>query len=150
MKKLILSLIIVTIFTTCRKSAFIDDHFIFGQYYNYCNSNCVNYFMIKKDRLYIDDMTHPSKRLKFKNQTLTQDKFNLAKQLVDILPENLKNSPSQSFGCPDCGDEGAYYIEIKKNRTSKKFHIEMDTAKLPKELKNYIPEMEKVISQLLK
>ena len=104
--------------------------------------------MIKKDRLYRDNMDKWSEKLKFKNPNLSQDKFNLARQLVDKLPDFLKNSPSQSFGYPDGGDQGAYYIEIKEERTIKKFHFDRDTSKLPNEIKKYIPEMQSILDQL--
>ncbi len=76
MKKIILTVLILVVLTSCKKTSLSGDHFIFGSSYSECGGNCVNYFIIKKDQLYPDDMTNALDKLRFKNQKLSQDKYN--------------------------------------------------------------------------
>ena len=104
--------------------------------------------MIKKGELYPDNMNAVGDKLKFKNQKLSKDKYNLAKQLLDQLPDYLKNASSSNFGCPDCRDQGKYYIEIKENSSIKKFQIDTDTSQVPGEIRAYVAKLESVLKQL--
>ena len=123
MKKIILTALVLVVLTSCRKAIIYGDYFIFGVSYSECEGNCVNYFMIKKEQLYPDNMTNFGEKLKFKNRKLSEDKYKVAKQLVEKFPEFLKNSSSATFGCPDCRDQGAYYIQLKENSKIKKRNI---------------------------
>ena len=87
--------------------------------------------------------------LKFKNETLPVDKFNLAKKLLDKFPQYLLFNPNKTFGCPDCADQGGYYIEIKeKNGEVKNWHIDTDTSKQPAEIRAYIEDLRMLLGQL--
>jgi hypothetical protein len=148
MKNLILTISILLVLTNCKKSSLRGDHFIFGSSYSECEGNCVNYFMLKKGQLYPDDMTNWSDKLKFKNNQLTQDKIDLAKKIEDNLPDFLKTSSSSTFGCPNCRDQGAIYIEIKNESKTTKFSIDTDTTQIPVEIRKYISDIKLTLGQL--
>ena len=148
MKNLILTILILLLLTNCKKSSLLGDHFIFGSSYSECEGNCVNYFMLKKGELYPDDMTNLSDKLKFKNTRLPQEKIDLSKQIESNLPELLKNSSSSTFGCPDCRDQGAIYIEIKNKSKTNKFSIDADTSQIPVEIRKYISDIKLTLRQL--
>ena len=148
MKSLLYTILILLVFTNCKKSSLHGDHFIFGSSFSECVGNCVNYFMLKKEQLYPDDMKNWSDKLKFKNNQLSQDKINLAKKIESNLPNFLKNSISSTYGCPDCHDQGAIYIEIKKNSKTTKFKIDTDTSQIPIEIRKYISDIKITLLEL--
>lgn len=148
MKNLLLTISILIIMSNCKKSSLSGDHFIFGSSYSECEGNCVNYFLLKKGQLHPDDMSNWSDKLKFKNNQLPQDKIDLAKKIEDNLPDFLKNSSSTTFGCPDCRDQGAIYLEIKKDSKKTKFKIDTDTSQIPIEIREFVIDIQTTLHQL--
>jgi hypothetical protein len=134
--------------TTCKKTSLRGDYFIFGSGYSECSGNCVNYYLLKKGSLYADDMNWHMKKLKFRNDALPSDKVNLAEQLKEQIPSLLKSSTEDRFGCPNCLDQGGYYIELRENGETKKFFIDTDTTEIPKELRSFVVNIKSTMRQL--
>jgi len=86
--------------------------------------------------------------LKFLNEPLSEEKYNLALKLIEDFPDYLKNNPNKTFGCPDCADQGGIHFEIKNNERIEFWHIDTDVNKQPAEIKEYIQEMLLIINQL--
>ena len=133
---------------TCKKTSLKGDYFIFGSSYGECSGSCVNYYLLKKGNLYSDDMSLSTKRLKFKNDKLPSGKADLANHLKAQLPTFLKNSSSERFGCPDCHDQGAYFIELSEDGITKSFHLDTDTGAVPIELRTFVVNIESTLRQL--
>jgi len=133
----------------CSKDDNDIDSFAFGTAAGECYGNCARFFLIKNNNLYPDDMDYYyNADLKFQNEPLSVDKYNLAKSLVDDFPIYLKNNPNKTFGCPDCYDQGGVHIEINRNGDIEIWHIDMSVDSQPTEIRNYIQEMLNILEQL--
>ena len=104
-------------------------------------------FLLKNGNLYPDDMTGPIKKHRFKNGPLPEEKALLANDLKEQIPEFLRNSGSDRFGCPDCLDQGAYYIELRENGKIQKFHLDTDTSAVPRELRLFLSTLGTTLRQ---
>jgi len=148
--KLLLIAITISLFSFCSKEKSLDfDYFVFGTAHGECLGNCARFFQIKDNKLYADDMNYYSNSdLKFLNEPLPAEKYNLAKKLTEDFPDYLKNNPNRTFGCPDCADQGGIHFEIKNNDRIEYWHIDTDVDNQPAEIKEYIQEMLLILEQL--
>ena len=130
MIKYVLLLIFPILFcsqTACRKQPLNADYLIIGAYASECGGNCANFFMLRKDKVYADRMEYYNRadeKLRFKTTSLPIEKSKVAQTLNSDLQEFFKNNESQAFGCPDCADGGAMYLEMRVNGTTKKYLID--------------------------
>lgn len=109
------------------------DYFIFGTAYGMCPTtvNCITLFKLEGENLYADDNTLitallDSQNLPFQTTSLPADKVALAKTLQAQIPANLYNEPNGNVGCPDCYDQGLYYVQIKIGDTIHEWRIDRD------------------------
>lgn len=144
---LIFSILVATL-TACKKTSCTGDYFIFGVTYSECTGDCARYYMLKDGHLYTDNMTRPSEKLKFENTSQPSQSYNISKQLLDNLPPVFKTLPSSTLGCPDCHDQGMYYIEFSKNSIRRRFKIDTDTSKLPHKLRPFISRLRVTLDSL--
>jgi hypothetical protein len=84
--------------------------------------------------------------LTFAGMPLPNNKYLLAKQLLDEFPAYLLNNPDTTFGCPDCTDGGLAYITLKQNGTAHTWLI--DLQRLQPELAAYIAKMQEIMDEL--
>jgi hypothetical protein len=137
-------------FTSCTKDKLENlDYFSFGNAYGFCQGNCANFFLIKGDKIYPDDMDYYyGSSLKFMEEALPGEKYNLAKKLIDNFPAYLIDNPNRTFGCPDCADQGGIHIEIKEKGQIKRWHLDTTVSNLPAAIQDYVKEIAIVIEQL--
>lgn len=72
------------------------------------------------------------------DETMSQGDFSNARQIIDWIPQVLIESETDTYGCPDCHDQGGYFLEFGDGNHSKKFIIDpVDTEDQPQELINF-------------
>lgn len=121
----------------------------FGKAYCYCITNCVKSFLIQDKQLFADNMDKCNDPKQYQTVPLPNDKYLLAKPLIDNFPAYLQNNPNKTIGCPDCLDQGGINIEIKEiNGTVKFWHIDTNTANQPVQIREYIQQLASVLDQL--
>ena len=90
-----------------------EDTFIFGHFYGECfGESCVEIFKIEDDKLY-EDLTdeYPGQApYNFEWIELSDDKYQMAKDLPGFFPEPLKEESETTIGIPDAGDWGGFII----------------------------------------
>ncbi len=151
MKNLIVtSIILITFLSSCTKEGLDDiDYFAFGSAYGFCQGDCANFFIIRDDKIYPDDMDYYNElSLKFKSVSMSPEKYNMAKKLVDRFPAYLTNHPDETFGCPDCADQGGIHLEIKEKGRIIRWHFDTTISNLPASIQDYVREISTVIGQL--
>ncbi|MFK8103682.1 MAG: hypothetical protein AB8G15_14205 [Saprospiraceae bacterium] len=79
---------------------------------------------------------------------LNSDKYEIAKDLIAFFPPQLLTSVETSFGCPNCGDLGLFFIEHSSNGVVKSWSIDTDKSKIPSYLHEFIAEMSKTMRLL--
>ena len=165
MKKLSLLLVGIILLSACNKKTVdrppgycgvaslpLDStgYFAFGSTYGMCPGNCATFFEIKNGKLYPDSMDRYTGTLYFKSNPLANDRLNLATNLLYNIPGDLRNYPDSTHGCPDCHDQGQYYIEYKANATApvQYWHIDTDTSVLPASVKWFTVYLGNMIDSL--
>lgn len=140
MKNKILFLLLAGVwFAACKKAptpADSLDYFIFGSGYCHCISDCGTFYQYTPSNLVKGDgQSCQSADYTFKGASLNADAIARAEALLKALPDALYASEETTFGCPDCADQGGYYIEIKKGGVVKSWKIDTNEGALPEFLK---------------
>lgn len=148
--KLFTLILMISLLSFCKKDDTpVPEYFAFGTAYGFCAGNCANFFMIRDENLYPDEMDYYfGSDMKFRSDPLSKDKYGLAKKLVDDFPQFLKKNPNKTFGCPDCADQGGIHIERKVNGEVQVWHIDTNVNSQPAEIRDYMQEMTGIIQQL--
>ena len=122
---------------------------IFGTYYGLCADNCTTLYKIEDSKLFLDEADRViPKEIPFQDFTLSDEKFKLAKEVMDAFPGELFQESESQIGCPDCADQGGYYVEWKENGERKIWHIDTNENALPQYLKPFVQKISEVIEEL--
>jgi hypothetical protein len=128
-----------------------EEYFAFGKAYGECGGNCATFFAVKNGKAYADDMNYfyrNGEDLVFSPNPLSANKYLKIKELANSMPTYLTSHSNQTFGCPDCRDQGLIYIEKRLNGQKAHWMIDPDKDKQPVEIQNYIDKISTVFNQL--
>lgn len=152
MKKLLSFILLLFLFFACREDGGIDleedEYLIFGHYYGFCvGEECVETFKLTNEKLYEDISDSYAGQGTFQFQELRADQFELVKDLINDFPEKLLDEESQTFGCPDCADQGGLYISFKdRGKEAKFWKIDQDKNQVPTNLHVFMDEVNQKIA----
>jgi len=108
------------------------EYLSFGHLYGLCQGEeCVEIFRIDESGVFEDTKDeYPSRSEAYKGDFSLKVDIDPAsfELLITTFPEALLNEEEVVLGCPDCADQGGYYIEIAKLEGTKRFWI-LDTNK---------------------
>lgn len=156
MKNLLFLLLACLPFLSCEKDCSCapppesTEWFGFAVYYCECSGDCVTLYRIQDDQLYQGEASDClMTTIDFPNPALSASKFEIAKPLLDALPDQLKNAPSETaFGIPDGGDWGGYRIFLQQNGVLKQWDVDTQTQNLPEWLKPYAAQIKATLEAL--
>ena len=154
MKKILLVSFITLVAFTCNKNKLNSksvEYISFGSAHGHCIGDCSKFFKIENEKLFPDNISRYSGEgtVTFQSNPLDNSKYLLAKELVEKFPPYFLSHTNQTFGCPDCADQGGYHIEIKiKNKPLSYWHIDTNASNQPEEIKEFIKKLQELLSQL--
>lgn len=150
LKVIILLSLILSIWTSCKKdNNDLEDYLIFGAFYGECGGNCTILYKIEGEQLYTDDVEWGiPDDIPFQAAPLSSNKYEIAKILIDEFPDELKNASESVFGCPDCADQGGYFIELKDGESIKSWTIDTSESEIPDYLVPYTQKIWEVLLAL--
>lgn len=123
-----------------------SNYLIFGRYYGMCDgNNCILTYKLTGEKLY-EDTHHNYLAQNFNFIELAEDKFQLAKDLVQYFPAELLSSKDSIFGCPDCGDQGGLLVKYVENGKEKTWRIDQSKSAIPIYLHHFIDKINEKIS----
>ncbi|MDX1910904.1 MAG: hypothetical protein SFV22_05430 [Saprospiraceae bacterium] len=124
------------------------DYLIFGHSYGECaGETCVEIFQLRDGVLYEDTSLFIQSNA-YQFTPLDNDKYLLVKDLPEYLPTQLLQSESATFGCPDCGDQGALIIQISENGQEKTWFIDQFKGEVPEYLHPFMNKVNEKIALL--
>lgn len=127
-------------------------YFAFGKYFGMCGGpNCATFYKIKAGEVYPDSLVHFAQQLVFSATPLSSpNALGNASMVLYILPQEMTDHPDTTFGCPDCHDQGGYYIEYQASSTApvKYWHIDPDTAYLSNAMRAYMSRVDTALARL--
>lgn len=152
MKKIVLSLILSFALFSCDDSEPVtlhnDNYLIFGHFYGMCfGEGCVETFKLTETALFedtIDDYT--GQNLQF--VSLSNDQFELVKDLFRFFPNALLQEKETVIGCPDCADGGGLLIQYKSNGIVRSWRIDQNKNNVPAYLHTFMDKMNEKIALL--
>ncbi len=124
---------------------------IFGLYYGHCfGEMCIETFKIENGKLYEDQSDDYSKSA-FDFVLLSDDLYHQVKDIVDHIPQELREINGQTFGCPDCADQGGVFLELfdqSDAESNMKFFIDQSPNDTPKYLHDFVDRVNEKIALL--
>lgn len=126
-----------------------ESYLIFGHFYGEClGEQCVEIFKLENEKLFEDlDALYPNSQSIYSGEftELEDNMYQLAKDLVDYIPEELLESTENVFGCPDCADQGGLYIEYKSGILLKHWMIDQSKTGVPGYLHEFMDKVNEKI-----
>lgn len=103
-----------------------EEYMVFGNFHGHCLPCENTMYKVTRSELTFDQMEQfPRLDYQFaKDGEKSQSDFNNSVQLLDLLPQTLKQTDKEVFGCPDCADQGGYYLEFVINGKVKKILLD--------------------------
>ena len=124
----------------------------FGSYYGECfGEGCVAFFLVMDGKLYEDKKDkYPANGTVHTGdyEALTDEKYQLVKDLANKVPQELLAESSTYIGCPDCADGGGTYIEINSAEGKRFWYIDNNNRETPEYLHDFIEEVNEKINML--
>ena len=127
-----------------------DEFLIFGSFHGFCVGNCTAIYKIENGELYEDNIDRAIlDELSFKAAPLPRAQYNIAKDLLLNIPDELLMTNEETIGCPDCYDQGGYYVSLKSGDGFRSYRIDthLDAKEYPA-IVNYTERILEVLSLL--
>lgn len=145
-------LMLIILLSACRKQQVNtpDDYLIFGKSYGMCAGDCAHFYLVKGGQLYKDkiDRFYRTGDILFDETPQPKTNWEAARSLINNLPSYLVEHADSTFGCPDCADQGAVYIEYATEGKTMYWHIDPSENNQPPAIKTYIAQLEKTYIEL--
>lgn len=153
MKKFILILSFIGVLLSCdTKDNGVElnanDFLVFGHFYGECQGEgCVETFKLTAENLFEDSADdYNGQNLDFTE--LSNEKFELVKDLKDAFPNQLLSESETTFGCPDCADGGGLFIQFADNGSTKSWRIDQNKDNVPSYMRGFIDKVNEKIALL--
>lgn len=141
----------------CHDSATVDpqeDYIVFGQFNGFCiGESCIEFFKITPSRLLesnVDEYTEGGFYSFEDFHDLSDDKFQLTKDLGEFMPQQLWAESTTHLGHADVSDVGSLYFEIS-NASGHRYWVfengDFDMPQVYSEFMNKIREKISIINQ---
>lgn len=104
-----------------------SDFLIFGRYAGFCQGDCFSVFKVNSTNLVEDEISErfTGNDFEFKpGRTLDSHEYTLAQALLTAIPPELISSNIEVYGCPDCADQGGFYISFSYQGVKKSFRLD--------------------------
>ncbi|GAB5527347.1 MAG: hypothetical protein Roseis2KO_52190 [Roseivirga sp.] len=104
------------------------DYVIFGRYAGFCQGDCFSVFRVNSTSLVEDETSEYFTGDNYQfvpGRTLSDTHYGLAQVLLTKIPAELLVTSKTTFGCPDCADQGGFYLSFSIGDVVK--NIRLDT-----------------------
>ncbi|WP_345949352.1 hypothetical protein ABDD95_21125 [Mucilaginibacter sp. PAMB04274] len=143
MKKILNLTVIITIITAglllsgCDKeNVSSSDSIKYGTSFGMCAGYCNNEVTVKQSGVQLIRKKNGGPETKTCQKSLTEEQW---KQIIDKIDFEKFSKLNAVYGCPDCADGGAEWIEIQRGQTKHKVTFEYHGE--PEALKGYIADL---------
>lgn len=152
MKNLVLVIFAIILLFSCEKVEKLEgeEYFIFGVYNGFCSVDCTALFKLEDQRLLADDIDvyFADTELKFEEEGLEAEKYDLANEVFEQLPSELLETSEKSFGCPGCVDQDIILLIYFDGSEKMEWQVDTDVDQLPDYLQGYAQEIQDLVEEL--
>ncbi|MEZ4981145.1 MAG: hypothetical protein R2769_06065 [Saprospiraceae bacterium] len=126
-----------------------DEQFVFAVYYGECQGNCFTGFKMQEGEIFpdIEDFGY-QEEYDFSTTPLSQEEYELASELLDEFPKELLDSRKDTYGCPDCTDQGVVYLELQTKNGIRKWMLDTFDEDQSQEIIDFKDKVLKTIQDL--
>jgi len=114
-----------------------NNYLVFGHFYGFCGgADCNIVFKLDNENLFrATDPSYPGEvAIDYKFEKQSKAQYQKAKDLIDLLPEELLSEADGTIGCPDCHDQGGLIIEYYDGEDLRRWRLDQSKNGLPKYL----------------
>lgn len=127
----------------------IDGYFIFGEAYGFCAGDCAHFYKIEGDKMFRDNIDrYGVETPTFSETPDSQSNYEIAEPLINSFPKYFLNHANQTFGCPDCTDQGGYHLFLQSGSEVQFWHIDTFSDNQPEEIRAYAAQLREILIQL--
>ena len=128
-----------------------SDYIVFGHFYGLCwGEGCIEIFKIEDSRLYEDTKDeYPGRDDFYQGQfdtKLSDEKFQLVKDLESYFPEGLLDETVTVLGHPDEADGGGIYFEIRRGATHRFWFLDQMDYTMPAVYNEFVDRINEKIT----
>lgn len=135
--------------TTSNTPTAKTEELVFGTFYGRCRGSeeCIELFKLTDGQLYEDrkDAYPNGDNPSFEFEALDQTAYNKAKGLMAQFPNALLEEQEATLGCPDCADQGGYFIGYKNEGQFTYWRVDKNLSNVPAYLHRFLKEVEETI-----
>jgi hypothetical protein len=112
--------------------------------------NCAQFYKIKGGQVYADNMDYYMYEnvFTFNTTPLPSIKYSTALPAMTGFPSYMRSNPGQTWGCPDCHDQGGLHFALSANGTTSFWHVDTDVNLQPTAIRPYIVQVNQILDQL--
>lgn len=147
MKNLLVLLLLSFCLISCKDDDVVEtDYLIFGHFYGECvQESCILMYKVEETRVLADTrQEYPNQQMPYAGnftEELSNSDFQIAKDLVDEIPEELFDETETIIGQPDAADQGGLYLEYNFDGERRYWYIDQNKGFLPQYLHGFIDEI---------
>lgn len=136
--------------TACRKQSAQTESLAYGIYHSECDVNCFSGYLISNGKLYRDKAEIDDKIKHFRIIAEPDEKYQIAKELLDHLPLEELMQSGNFLGNPDGHDQGGIYLSYKKSGLARTWNIDVVEDRFPPAIAEYVKRIKSVDGRLRK
>jgi hypothetical protein len=128
-----------------------DTILIIGTYYGMCfpPESCVHVYQIAGGKVYADTTYHyPYDGNGYKFKVLLDTAYPKVKQLKAAFPLRILTDTTTEFGCPDCRDQGGYYVALNADGYQQEWLIDKDLDAVSPYLHPFLQKVDSAVQEL--
>ncbi len=126
-----------------------SDYLVFGHFYGMCwGEECVETYKLTSTAIYEDKKDSYTAQEPFDFMRLSNEKFEMVRDLTDYIPAELLEGTEDVYGCPDCADQGGLHIILSSNGVVRKWRIDHSKASIPSFLHEFVDKVNERIDLL--
>ena len=133
------------------KQALQDTTLIVGTYFGFCRppESCVHVYQIANGKVYADTTHHyPYDTSGYKFKVLPDTPYPKVNQLKAAFPHRILTDTTTEFGCPDCRDQGGYYVALKADGYQQEWLIDQDLDAVSPYLHPFLQKVDSAVQEL--
>ena len=151
--KILSIFLFVNALSSCKKDDDADlksnDYLIFGHYYGECfGETCVETYKLTNSKLFEDIIDVYAGNGPFDFKELTNEEYEQVKDLIEYFPAELLDTNEESFGCPDCADQGGLFIQYAHEGEINSWRIDQSKNQVPAYLHIFMDKVNEKITMI--
>ena len=128
-----------------------SDHppLIFGSNHGFCLGNCAHLFKYENGEVFRDEMDKLEVNFVF-SDTPDPELLESAQRILEDFPEELKVNSQETYGCPDCADQGTLILQLTEGDGTRRWYLDTRIQEdWSQDLKDFVDLLKKELEEII-